>query len=255
MAEGVLLLDVGNSRIKWAWWQKENIPGADDVQHADSLSPDVLSKIELPQTPDKILASCVAGGEVRQNLQQWAGGRWQRRIEFLTSPASAQGIVNGYAEPERLGSDRWAAIVAARQDYRGYLCIVDAGSALTLDLLRPDGQHLGGYILPGIKHSTECVLATTGIELPAEEIVAPDSRKPGNSTSGCLASGALHMACSVVENTVAQLEDKVKQQVQCILTGGDSGSLSSGLTLPHVIEPALVIKGLAYIVQNSGETP
>ena len=80
------------------------------------------------------------------------------------------------------------------------------------------------------------------------------STQPGDSTRNCIANGALQAACGLIERTVLQLEQQSEETVQCVLTGGDSQYLAAALTIPYVIEPYLVLMGLAHIVRGGKVT-
>ncbi len=252
MADEVLLLDIGNTRCKWAWLQDDVfIPGGEFV-HFGQIEPEHLVQIKLDHSPEKIVAVCVAGNKLTESLSVQIQHHFGKQVELLHTPGKGKGIQIAYAQPAQLGSDRWAAMVAARQRWPGYLCVVDAGSALTLDILQPDGQHLGGYILPGLSMMQSCLLDKTAIPLSSQAVKMASSTQPGHDTASCIANGTVQAACGLIERTVLQLKQDTTETVQCVLTGGDSQYLVTALTIPHAVEPNLVLLGLAQII--SGRT-
>lgn len=254
MADLILLLDIGNTRLKWAWQLGNTfIPGGELAQ-GDRLEPEKLNQIHHKQSPVKIVAVCVAEDKIKETVHSHLQRQFGMAVEFINTPGEGYGIRNGYVHPAQLGSDRWVAMVAAHRMWPGYLCVIDAGSALTLDILQPDGQHQGGYILPGLKMMQACLLEKTAIPMSAKAVIMAATTEPGNDTGSCLVNGALQAACGMIERTVIQLEQETKEPVKCILTGGDSSYLAATLTVPHVIEPSLVLKGLAYIVSGRAQT-
>lgn len=249
MPDEILLLDLGNTRLKWAWQIGETfVPGGEMVR-AGQLDTEQLAQISRQYSPTQVFAVCVAGGTVKASLAKQIQQLFNKQVEFVTAVSQGQGITNAYAQPSQLGSDRWVALVAAHQGWPGHLCVIDAGSAMTLDLIRPDGQHLGGYILPGLGMMQSCLLERTAIPLSSGAVSPDSSTQPGTSTRNCITNGALQAACGLVERTVLQLEQQSKETVQCLLTGGDSQYLAAALTIPHVVEPDLVLKGLAHIAR------
>ena len=249
MSDEVLLLDIGNTRCKWAWQQGEVfIPGG-ELMHAGQLDADQLVQISLNHSPAKVVAVCVAGDTVAELFRIGVERQFGMQVEFITASSKGQGINNGYVEPLQLGSDRWAAMVAAHQRWPGYLCVIDAGSALTLDIVYPDGQHQGGYILPGLRMMQNCLLQRTAIPMHRKSVIMASNTRPGNDTASCIANGALQAACGLIERTVLHLEQKVEGKLQCVLTGGDSRYLTTALTIPYVVEPHLVLMGLAHIIR------
>jgi len=248
MADAILLLDVGNTRLRWAIDVDGSfLAGGQLVHGGQPAMTDLDVMLNADVTPDRIVVSCVANEMVWQRIAKWADRRLALAPERVRSPARGQGVINAYAEPGRLGSDRWAALVALRARCPGYACVVDAGTATTVDLLAPDGRHLGGYILPGRGQLVSGVLEGTSV--PAADLPVPE-RLPGRSTEACLANGALAALCALVESVVQRLESEVRESVQCVLTGGDSALLSRHLEIPHVTEPALVLRGLARIARE-----
>ena len=254
MSDEILLLDVGNTRLKWAWQKEEAFLPGGELTHAGQFGAEQLAQINPNHSPAQVVAVCVAGDKVAEALRIRVQCQFGKEVEFVTASSQGQGIRNAYAQAGRLGSDRWAALVAAHQRWPGYICVIDAGSALTLDLLRPDGQHMGGYILPGLGMMQNCLLERSAIPMSTGSVSPASSTQPGNSTRTCIANGALQAACGLIERTVLQLEQQSEETVQCVLTGGDSQYLAAALTIPYVIEPYLVLMGLAHIVRDGEVT-
>ncbi|HAF44642.1 MAG TPA: type III pantothenate kinase, partial [Gallionellaceae bacterium] len=161
----MLLLDVGNSRCKWALvqdgaWTHQGVAGNTEwiaLQHAFAALP----------VPDRVVVSNVAGEAMAQRLRAVCA-EWKCPLEFVTASAQCCGVHNGYEQTERLGSDRWAALIAAWQRVRGACLVVNCGTATTVDALSAQGEFLGGLILPGVslmQHS----LATNTAQLIAEQ--------------------------------------------------------------------------------------
>lgn len=250
MADAILLLDVGNTRLKWAWQSGETFLPGGELAHAGQLGVNQLAQISLHHSPTQVVAVCVAGDKVAESLRILVQRELGKEVELVTAATDVEGIRNAYGQPAQLGSDRWAALIAAHQRWPGYLCVIDAGSALTLDLVRPDGQHLGGYILPGLDMMQNCLFERTAIPLSPGSVSLASSTQPGNSTRSCIANGTLQAACGLIERTILQLEQQCKETVQCVLTGGDSQSLAAALSIPYVVEPHLVLLGLAQIVRS-----
>ncbi len=253
MTEATLLMDVGNCRIKWAMAADQSMLAGGACHHEGLADPEMLNQIQPAERPVRVLVSNVAGNAVFARIASWSRQQFSCDAELIVSQARQHGITNAYAEPAQLGSDRWLAMIAARQQLPGYLCIVDAGSALTLDFLDPGGRHLGGYILPGLRAAPDCVLSGTRLQKNIDTRET-GQRRPGDSTLACLLNGAMMSACQSIEGAILALENRKQQGVQCILTGGDSQRLSGELNIPHIIEPALVLKGLAVISRSTDST-
>lgn len=247
MFNDILLLDIGNTRLKWASLKDGAFLPGDELVHAGQLDFEMLTQISMDVIPDYIVAACVAGTGIELLVRDWAQRHFQRELELVTAVHQKHGLINAYADPAQLGSDRWAAMIAARHEWQGNLCVIDAGTAMTLDLVQTNGRHLGGYILPGLEMMQHCLLEGTEIPVSKDSVILTDNTQPGNNTLKCISNGALQAACGLVERTVMQFEQHCQETVQCILAGGDSQCLAENLTIPCVIEPNLVLRGLGHI--------
>ena len=250
MLDDVLLLDIGNTKLKWASLKGETFIPGDVLKHSGQLEYEMLTQVGQDLSPDYVVASSVAGSKNELILQEWAQQRFQADIQFVKALPQEHGVINAYTDPTQLGSDRWAAVIAAHHGWQDNLCVIDAGTALTLDLLRSDGHHLGGYILPGLRLMQHCLLEGTEIPISTDSVILASDSKVGDNTISCITNGALQATCGLVERSVTQFQQQCNDKVQCILTGSDSQRLADNLTIPNVIEPDLVLRGLGYIARG-----
>lgn len=238
-----LLLDVGNSRLKWAWLEGENLrPG----EPFPSRSPDLAGALDAAwgelARPEKIWGCNVAGEEVRVAVETWVARNWGRPCRWVAAAAAAHGIINGYADPGRLGADRWLALIAARRFFSLPLCVADCGTAITVDVLDAAGNHLGGVIAPG--------LTAMGRALPAGIVAATDDGNVpplGRDTATAVRSGVLHAAAGVIGRVHAHCRQRWGESPALILTGGDAARLAPLLNIPHRIDPDLLLRGLGWL--------
>ncbi len=250
MADNILLLDMGNTRLRSAQLKGGTLVVGEDLVHLGQLDIEKLAQLALDIPPDHIVAACVAGNDSELLLREWAEKYLNSDIEFVAAAQEQHGIINAYTNPVQLGSDRWSAMIAAHQQWQGNLCVIDAGTALTLDLIQKNGRHLGGYILPGLNMMQHCLLDGTEIPVTASSVMLADNTRLGDGTVNCIANGALQAACGLIERTIRQYQKQNQDSVQCIITGGDSQTLADNLTVPCIVESNLVLKGLAYIASN-----
>ncbi len=187
----LLLIDVGNSRIKWA----RVVRGRRSRQRSEALRGNGAATFRalLGALPARtqVLAVNVAGKPVERALLAAARAAKLAPPRFLRSSEAAAGLVNGYDETWRLGADRWAALIGAWHvtGARRALCVVDVGTAMTIDFLDATGRHRGGYIVPGptlsmfsLLHGTSGILRRSrggraGREDPGLAPRCPPSRK------------------------------------------------------------------------------
>jgi type III pantothenate kinase len=238
----VLLLDVGNSRCKWALvqngvWIRQGVAGNTEwiaLQHAFDGLP----------SPSRVLASNVAGEAMAQRLQAVCAV-WKCKLEFVTATAMQCGVRNGYQQPERLGSDRWAALIAAWNHVQGATLVVNCGTATTVDALSTQGEFLGGLILPGVslmQHS----LATNAAQLKAEQGTLQDFPR---NTADAIHSGMLCATLGAVRHQFDLLQARCGP-VRCLLGGGAAGVVQPHLDLPLERMDNLVLKGLQIIGES-----
>lgn len=233
----MILVDVGNSSIKWCQ-SRAGSNGALGVVSRCSRSPEQL--VAALANADMLGAtawiSSVGGVEFDNALAAaltLAG--FQPRL--VVTPAEQGGVTNSYAEPHRMGVDRWLAMLAAKHDRAEPVAVVDAGTALTIDLVSATGQHEGGYIIPGVGLMERSLLRDTQRVRFDED--APATLAPGTSTAGCVRSGLWVAAFGSV-----QLVLQRHPHHRVVVTGGDGQALMS-LGINGEWRPHLVLEGLA----------
>ena len=146
-----------------------------------------------------------------------------------------------------MGVDRWLAILAARKRYGGAVCVVDVGTAVTIDQVDDTGQHLGGVIVPGIDLMYRSLFKDTGdigrLDARSENPPPAERETLGRSTTAAINGGIMSAICGLIESCAAQLEARCRDNV-LIITGGDAERIVSHLRIAAEIRPALVLEGL-----------
>lgn len=238
----MLLLDVGNSRCKWALVQDGSWmhQGATDNGEWAALQ----SAFAALPPPARILVSNVAGEAVAQRLRAVCAG-WASPLEFVTARAEQCGVRNGYQQPERLGSDRWAALIAAWNRVRGACLVVNCGTATTVDALSAQGEFLGGLILPGTGLMQRSLAANTA-QLVAEQGTLQDFPR---NTADAIHSGMLRATQGAIRYQFDLLRTRYGA-VRCLLGGGAADVVQPHLDLPLERMDNLVLKGLQIIGES-----
>lgn len=243
-----LLVDAGNARVKWAWLTDGNLHDAGNLALGGQSPGAVLAAMQASGLkPAEIWLASVAAPPVTSALCQALAQLYAVPVRIAESEDSAAGIRNGYVDPRQLGVDRWLAMIAAFDRFRTAVCVVDAGTAVTVDLLAADGRHLGGFIVPGPALMRRSLHRDTGgIEAAAGRSIdgSAQSGQWGRDTETCIRLGA-HVAIScLIENCVKTLT-RVRGPGVLVLTGGDAPSLMTFLAVPVEHRPLLVLEGLA----------
>ena len=238
----MLLIDAGNSRVKWTtvengMWLHQNALGN---THASALS---VAFSGLPP-PDRILVSNVAGENMAQLLSA-ACTAWHCPIEFIVAQATQCGVRNSYAPPVQLGSDRWAALIAAWHQERASCLVVNCGTATTVDALSAEGEFLGGLILPGMDMMRSSLAAGAAQLAQTEGVWREFPRNTADATfSGSIQAtiGAIHLQFEALA---------ARGSVRCLLSGGAADNVQSHLKLPVMRVDNLVLRGLQTIGQEN----
>jgi type III pantothenate kinase len=233
----ILLLDVGNTRVKWAWLEFLEVEPAGAVAH-NSTHRAWQREIEADgHRPSRIVVSNVAGPAFAAALTLWCRDHYSVDPEFVIASAALLGVRNGYRRPSALGVDRWLGLIAAWRRSPQPTLIVNSGTALTIDALNERGQHLGGLIVPGL-----AMLGDTRSSLYAEV----DRQPPGDPAVDTLAL----MLAACAEQAWQELSLALGTRPALLLTGGDAPSLAKHIATPSQIVPDLVLNGLAAVATN-----
>lgn len=242
-----LVLDVGNTALKWRLRLGERVvQGGGMHQRAWR---DVVARLRLDcsDAVERIWVASVAGREADAELDRLLEDAFGVRPAFYYSVASEAGITNAYQEPERLGVDRWLAMLEAWHCV-GAAIIVDCGSALTLDAVDSQGRHQGGYIVPGLGMLRESLASGT-----AEVQVGEDGSAalaPGRSTSEGVRHGILRMTVAFIRDAVVELRGGVSDTCRVFLTGGDAHRVAPVLDMAAELAPDLVLDGLERVMRR-----
>lgn len=233
------LLDLGNTRLKCAPLHDDGSLGeVVALAHEPSAFAQELQRL-LPESADSAYLASVASPALTAVVVEVLTQRF-RSISLARSSARLAGMRIAYAEPARLGVDRFLALLAAHGRTPGPWLIAGVGTALTIDLLDRDGLHRGGRIgpSPGIMRQA---LHQAASQLPPE---GGDYREFASSTADALASGCEGAALGLIDRSLAQATRMLGQAPTLLLHGGGADMLA-----PHFPDalraPALVLEGLA----------
>jgi type III pantothenate kinase len=236
-----LLIDAGNTRLKWALatdgsWQSH---GSADYSDLSALSRAVPVGIECT------VASVACSDH--ENQLKTVLAKLDIEPRWLTADAQFLDVKNTYAHPKQLGVDRWMGLIAARQRSQAATLVVSLGTAMTVDALSADGVFLGGLIIPGrrmmqqsLQQGTAHVLAVGGAWKAFPQ-----------TTADAVHSGIIAAMCGAIQMQHARLAEASGCMPQCLLTGGDAAML-----LPHLLDlpvghvPFLVLEGIDRVVRE-----
>lgn len=247
-----LLVDMGNSRMKWATVSNGVLSQVSSLAY-DGFALKCQTHWQQIDVPKQVWVSCVAKDEHWMSLTQTVQILWGLQPERISSLPDAHGVTNGYVDAAKLGSDRWAALVAAHRLYPTTACIVDCGTALTVDGLSAEGKHLGGVIVPGVQMMQSSLASDTVAISEIMDNTQNTLSKPllGHDTTSGIINGSWLASIGSVEKVYSSLSAQTDDKVACIITGGNAEQLfellSGQLLVEPVVDSSLVLKGLAII--------
>ena len=235
----IVAIDAGNTRIKWgvhdgsAWLERGALPTNDAAS---------LSEVCRDWPAESRIVACNVAGEAVEKAVERAlcSSSTSRFLPLLWLRASASrcGVRNSYEQPERLGADRWAALIGARAQRSTDCLVVCAGTATTVDWLDAGGQFHGGLILPGVD-LMRTSLARNTAQLPLSE---GEFRSEPRNTMDAIASGCLHAQIGAIERMFAKLSSE--PGAMCLLTGGAAKCILPHLSIPFQLMDNLILDGL-----------
>lgn len=240
----LLLVDAGNTRIKWALVE----PGAPLGQWSTSGAVANADLNHLPQAwhgarIERVVVSNVAGQRLRDQLQLMlppATVTW-----FAAAPELA-GLRNSYRNPSQLGCDRFAAALGARALAPGLaLVVATCGTATTIDAVSADGVFLGGMILPGLGLMAASLAHNTA-QLPQVEAGSAPPAFADN-TIDAIRSGCLSAQAGAIERA-----SRLHGGALCLISGGAAPHIAPALSIAHRLIDNIVLVGLHAAVTSTG---
>ena len=241
----ILLVDAGNSRIKWALASDGKLHGHGAFPWRGASVGTLLNqhwrKLENIQ---RVFIANVGGASLRTALGDWVQTHRGINIDCAQTQAQACGVTNGYREFQRLGVDRWLSLLAAWSRHARACCIVDCGTAVTLDAINAKGEHLGGLIVPGLGLMHDALARNTDA-LALAPANSPDLL--ARDTRTAMSGGSLQAIVGFIELTVSRLREQLGEGPTCLLTGGDAGQILPRLSQTWEHRPYLVLEGLQQL--------
>lgn len=247
-----LYMDVGNTRIKWRHQEMSRTSVADSLEILEAQWRDFPD-----QRISRVFGSCVRGKQQAGAIDLLSRDVFGLGVGWQVSSAQSCGVTNAYSNPLSLGVDRWLALIAAHARFPEHTCIViDAGTAITIDLLEANGRHRGGLIMPGARTmlssmgKADQLFPDVGINLLA---AAASPEALTSNTRDALVSGSIFAVQggvkAVIEKQCRQIGAKI-EALPILITGGDLAMLNLDSLRTH-IAPDLVLEGLQRLTEKN----
>ena len=241
MANVALLIDQGNTRLKWVLARDgeidENSAGQGDLEAFMQVCLQDASIL-----PASVLISSVASKEEARVLAGFCESRWGLKAQLLESTEQRGGVQNAYREPKMLGVDRWLAIVGAVARHGKPVVIWDLGTATTLDAVDQTGQHLGGMIYPGPATMLDSLSRDTKLRVPPN--LENSAVTPGRSTRSCISNGVFAAQVGALNQFLRNVSEEMGGEPLLVVTGGAASQILPLLGFQYIHDPWLVFRGM-----------
>ncbi|MCF6298996.1 MAG: type III pantothenate kinase [Thiomicrorhabdus sp.] len=250
-----LFLDVGNSRVKIALVSKSGYEVLPAVELSEFLTDEGFDLSLKGKKIEAVYIASVASHDYLERIKSVIQERCQIFPVVLTAQKNSCGLTSGYTDFHKLGDDRWMAMQGAIGFYKEPLIVISAGTAMTIDAVM-DGQHLGGFIVPGLKS----LRSSLAMDTAALSLIDEDSQLDASNSAqkGCLATnteaailgGTLYMTVAYINALVSDLNTQMKTEFKVILTGGNAKQLRPLINAECELIPDLVLQGMVNIEES-----
>ncbi|MBE9532705.1 MAG: type III pantothenate kinase, partial [Proteobacteria bacterium] len=211
-----LLVDIGNTCVKWAILQVGVLESHSFVRKKTGIKASLKSEWKALEGISEVHVSNVAGDKIAQQFTEWTEKQWNITPKFAQSEQKRFGVTNAYDNAELLGIDRWLALIAARQHARQATCIIDCGTAITIDIVTKYGLHQGGMILPGLSLMREALLdKTSDINDTIED---SNFKTLAVNTQSAVQAGTLYTVTASLERLIDDLTEQFNNRIRFIIT-------------------------------------
>ena len=243
-----LVLDLGNSRCKWAL-ANTGLQPSGALVYGDDFARTLDQAFESLARPTQVAAVSVAGAARTDTLTQWVKRHWSLDLRQFHARATQCGVTNTYDVPAQLGADRWAGLIAAWKFFgnTGRACVVvNAGTTMTVDALSADGVFLGGVIVPGVDLMRASLDAGTAQLRLAQGAFYyfPDN------TADAIMSGAINALTGAIERIRGYMEETGQGSPLVVLSGGAAALIQPRLNTSVEWVDNLVLEGLLEIANQ-----
>ncbi len=243
-----LLLDIGNSCLKWACSDGMQLIRRGTAVCDENLFSVLTAAWQGLPRPENIVASNVAGDEFTQQLDQFLDTHWSLRVQYAAVEQGWGGLVVAYPQPQFFGVDRWLALIAARHQYPGGICVIDCGTAMTIDAVDTHGKHLGGVIAPGLDLMRGTLMQrSSGVNRGIYTINEMSTAVLGSDTQSGVERGVLYAVAGAIVYTLIKLKTELDAPITSIITGGDAERVMAELGGEYHHSPNLVLHGLQLL--------
>ena len=247
-----LLVDMGNTRLKWVLARRDKI--IEDTLGRGDQDTFLEALLAQPDRPGRLLLSSVADDDRTAEFVHDCEARLDMAVVRLRSQARFAGIESGYRDPTALGIDRWLAVVGAAHFHGLPVVVMDLGTATTLDAVDERGKHLGGLILPGPALMLESLGKATAMKVPEGFKNAADISSaagvpgvpPAVTTESAIQEGVFAAQIGALNQFMRNVSHQFDTEPKLVITGGAAKGILRRLEVAPVFDPWLVFRGMLH---------
>ena len=247
-----MLVDAGNSRLKWALLKAGELSSVSYKPYSVSSRLTVICGVLAAEKVRSLIVVHVLGEEFEQSLQDYCHAK-KIELQLIKSQASAYGVKNAYDHTSQLGADRFVALLAVHQQNKASLKVVDCvviscGTAVTIDAINACGEHLGGLILPSLQLWKEVLIKGTHLlESSSNRHTGVFARNTGEGIAG----GSFYGLAGAIDHIGNEMTQQLTKPVERIISGGCAEALLPYLNNNYKYQANLVMQGLKIISERN----
>lgn len=246
----ILFVDFGNSNFKWCFSANENIGEVQFFQYSiesinSLLTSNLLSEKKIYNV-ENVFVCCVAQENMKSVFSSWVMTNLGQTPIYCESSDKELGVRNSYSEASKLGNDRWLTLLYVHHFYQSDVCIIDCGTAITVDVILKNGQHKGGLIAPGYSSQISALKLKTNIIDNQNFTNQKNSTLLQNDTHQSIEQGCRIMSLGFIKYVVEQLKNQYGDTMTVVITGGDSESFVKELPATWHYSRDLLFRALLF---------
>lgn len=241
-----LVFDLGNSRCKWGL-ADGGIQSSGAIAYGDDFARVLDRTFSVQARPAQVAAVSVTDSVYLETLAQWVRRNWSLELRRFSARPAQGGVTNTYDAPAQLGADRWAALIAARARTTSAVCVVDCGTAITVDTLDAHGMFRGGVILPGLALQRASLMQGTHAIRAAH---GGAGSCLALNTADAVAAGTAFGLAGAIDRVLDEQAVPLGGAVSVLLAGGDATLLQKLLRHQTELVPDLVLEGVARLADT-----
>lgn len=247
----ILTVDIGNTRVKWVLYQDSVMLDHGVFGYTLETFREVVASAKMPLKDVEVFISNVSGLETERLFIEILNASGCKKYVFAQSQREQCGVTNSYGDFSQLGVDRWLAMIAGFNHEKKLpeesVCVIDCGTAVTLDMVDTRGIHLGGVIAPGFQLMRSMLLQSANGISGLSKSMDVSSMSLAKTTDEAVDQGCAQILIGGLDAMISRYFSCQSSNMCCLVTGGDGAWVAGSLEFEALFVPMLVNDGLQCI--------